>query len=90
MTILLGVVALMLFALSTDAHHLRQFGQRPLPRLKRALRGGAWGVLAVAFACAVMLRGWVYGPLAWVGAVMLGAGVTFVLLNLLPPLRRGA
>ena len=89
MTFVLTLLAFLLFALATDTHHLRQLGRRPLPLLKRGLRGGAWAVLAAAFGAAVMARGWVYGPLLWAGAVMLGAGVAYLALNLLPPVPLG-
>lgn len=89
MTLVLATLAFALLALATDAHHLARFGRRPLPPLKRAMRAGAWGALALGFVAGVAAHGWVFGPLHWAGAVMLGAGLVFLALNLLPQRRRG-
>jgi hypothetical protein len=90
MSVPFGLLAFACFALATDAQHLRQLGRRPLPRLKRLLRAAGWAALALGFVAAVHIHGWVFGPLHWAGATMLGAGAVFLAANLLPPLpRRG-
>ena len=46
-----------------------------------------WLALAAAFVPAIAARGWVFGPILWVGAMMAGAAIVFLALNLLPDTR---
>lgn len=79
-----GVIAFALFAASTDDHHQRRFGSRPSARRKRRLRVLAWASVIACFACAIVASGWIYGPVLWLGLLMLGAGIVFLSLNLIP------
>jgi hypothetical protein len=49
-----------------------------------AMRGAGWSLLVAAFLAAVIGGSWVLGPVRWMGAVMLGAGAAFLLLNFAP------
>ncbi|WP_443027518.1 DUF3325 family protein [Sphingomonas sp. LR55] len=42
-----------------------------------------WGVLIISIAPAILARGWIFGPILWIAAVMAGAGVAFLSLNLI-------
>lgn len=79
-----AILAFSLFGLSTDAHHLARLGGRPRPERRRMLRTAAWTAVALAFPFAILARGWIYGPIAWFGALMFGAGAVFLYLNLVP------
>lgn len=78
------IAAFLLLGLSTDAHHRRRFGHSPDAARRKAMRGAAWGLLAVASLAAVAMLGWVFGPILWVGATMGGAATAFLALNLIP------
>lgn len=86
--LLCAVVAFVLFALSSDRHYQRRFGRPSSVRARRALRGGAWGCVALDFVLAIQIWGGVFGPIWWAGTCMLGASISFLLINALPP--RGA
>lgn len=82
--ILLATVSFLLFGLASDGQVQGRTG-RPLaagwkPRLKWA---GGIGI-AVSFVPAIATAGWVFGPIAGAGAVMLGAGLAFIALNFAP------
>lgn len=83
--IFLTTCAFALFGLSTDEHHRQRLGKRPDATLRRRLRITAWAALALAFPLAVVAQGWVFGPILWVALTMLGAGLVFLFLNLVPP-----
>lgn len=80
--ILCATLALALFGLSTDAHYQRRFGTRPSAQRQQAMRTAAWTAVAVCFPLAVASHGWVFGPILFAGALMLGAGLVFLALNL--------
>lgn len=82
------IAAFALFALSTDEHHQRRLGRRPPARLRHRLRLWAWAAVALAFVSAIIARGWIYGPILWFGVLMLGAGLVFLALNLVPIARK--
>jgi hypothetical protein len=84
LTLILCITAFALFGLSTHAHHRRWFGGTITSAGKGVLRGPAWLALALGFVCAVVASGWVFGPILWMGMVMLGAGCVFLFLNLAP------
>ncbi|MFT6570489.1 MAG: peptidoglycan biosynthesis protein MviN/MurJ (putative lipid II flippase) [Sphingomonas echinoides] len=81
---LLGLIAFMLFALSTNRHHERGWGRRCSPRAATGLRIAAWVCVGVDFVMAIVAWGAVFGPIGWVASCMVGAAATFLLLNLLP------
>ncbi|SEM56905.1 Protein of unknown function [Sphingomonas gellani] len=80
----LAAVGFLLFGLSTDDHHLRRFGRRCAASSRRAMRIGGWAAIGCCFPLAIDLLGWIFGPIAWAGLTMLGAGVAFVMLNFAP------
>lgn len=86
--LLLALAAFLLLALATDAHALTRLGSRPSPRIRRARRGSAWMLLALAFVLSIAARGWIFGPVLWIALVMLSAGAVFLTLNFLPPKMR--
>ncbi|MET1756312.1 DUF3325 domain-containing protein [Novosphingobium sp. RD2P27] len=93
MTVLALAATLLAFALlglSTDAHHGRRFGRRQTPERKRRMRLAGWISLAIALVPAVASRGWVFGPVLWLGLLMLSAGVVFLFLNFAPAAREPA
>ncbi len=88
LSLLLATAAFVLLGLATDAHHRRRFGQCPPPSRRRMLRTGGWLALVASVAPAMLARGWIFGPILWVGVIMAGAGIAFLALNFLPA--RGA
>jgi hypothetical protein len=82
--ILAAVAAFALFGLSTDAHHRRWFGTAPSASRRRTLRRGAWLAVVACCTCALAAHGAVYGPVFWIGALMVGAATIFLILNLTP------
>ena len=84
LALLSALIAFVLFAASTDEHHQKRLGGRPSASLKLRLRIAAWAAVVACFALAVTARGWIYGPITWFGLLMLGAGVVFLSLNLIP------
>ncbi len=92
LTLALAAFAFALFGLSTFDHHRRRLGRAPAVATVRRMRLGAWAALLLSFPPAILAQGWVFGPILWVGSVMLGAGLLFLALNLLPtgePHRKG-
>ena len=81
---LLATLAFALFGLSTDEHHRKRLGSRPEAVTVLRMRGGAWAAMAAAFPPSVIAQGWVFGPILWVALLMLGAGLVFLVLNLVP------
>ncbi len=79
---LLALVAFGAFGLATDAHYQRLTGQRLSASTKAPIRVAAWLTLTLSAAASVAARGWVFGPVWWLGFVMLAAGVVFLGLNL--------
>lgn len=82
---LLCVAGFLLFGLATEAHHRRRCTGAWSSRRCAMLRRGAWSALALAFAAAIAGAGWVFGPVLWTAAVMIGAAAAFLMLNLSPP-----
>ncbi|WP_343520170.1 DUF3325 family protein [Sphingomonas sp.] len=82
--LILTTLAFALFGLATDAHHHKRLGKRPDAVTALTMRGGAWAALAAAFPFAIAAQGWVFGPILWVALLMLGAGLVFLALNLIP------
>lgn len=80
---LCAILAFALFGLADDAHHQRRFGHRASAVVKRRMRAAAGILVVAAFPAAILARGWVFGPILWSGALMLGAGIIFLSLNLL-------
>lgn len=85
---LLALAAFLLFGLASDRQHEPRFGRRLAARDARRWRGAGWALLAAAFVSAIVARGWVFGPVLWTGLVVAGAAVSFLCLNLQPPLRK--
>lgn len=85
--LILSIAAFLLLGLSSDAHHRRRFGVCPAAARRARLRAMGWLALAAAFVPAIAARGWVFGPILWVGAMMAGAAIVFLALNLLPDTR---
>jgi hypothetical protein len=81
------VAAFASFALASDRHRGRWSRSRPVATDRR-LRLVAWSLLPASFAIVVAGRGWAFGPVAWLGLVMAGAGIVLVTMNLLLPARR--
>lgn len=88
--LILSIAAFLSLGLSTDAHHRRRCGASPSRERRRALRSAGWLGLGAAFAPAILARGWVFGPILWVAAIMAGAAIAFLALNLVPDSRSRA
>ena len=82
--LLAGLAAFALFGLASDQHHARRFGHRADPLRKRRLKAAAWACELLCFPLAIAAQGWIYGPIYFFGALMLGAGASFLSLNFLP------
>lgn len=81
--ILGAIAAFTLFGLSTDAHYQQHMGARLTARRKARMRASAWLCVVIAFPPAILGSGWVFGPILWLGALMLGAGVVFIALHMI-------
>lgn len=88
--LLCAALAFLLFALAMDDHHKKWLGGKASAETKRRLRTGAWAGLALAFPLGIAARGWIFGPVLWFAAIMAGAGIVFLTLNLLPGRRTPA
>ncbi|RMB35852.1 uncharacterized protein DUF3325 [Sphingomonas sp. PP-F2F-G114-C0414] len=88
--LILSIAAFLSLGLSTDAHHRRRFGAGPTAGRRRALRWVGWLGLGAAFLPAILARGWMFGPILWVAAIMAGAAIAFLVLNLVPDPRSRA
>lgn len=86
--LLCALAAFLLFGLATDDHHQRRLGRRPGRALKGRMRFAAWALVVAAFPPALLAQGGVFGPILWVGALMLAGGIVFLGLNLSPVWRR--
>lgn len=86
-SLLLSLAAFALFGLATHQHGRRYLARTPARPVQQRMRAVAWAALALAFAAAIVARGWVMGPVWWTAGVMLGAGLTFLALNFLPARR---
>jgi hypothetical protein len=84
LSVLLATAAFVLLGLATDAHHRRRFGACPQARRRRMLRTGGWFALVASVVPAMLARGWIFGPILWAGAIMVGAGIAFLALNFSP------
>ena len=80
----LAAAAFGLLGLATDAHHRRRFGHCPPARRRTTMRAAGWLALVVSIVPALLARGWIFGPILWVGALMAGAGIAFLALNFMP------
>ncbi|MEG3171263.1 DUF3325 family protein [Sphingomonas sp. ZB1N12] len=83
LSLLLATAAFVLLGLATDAHHRRRFGACP-QRRRRTFRTGGWLALIASVVPAMLARGWIFGPILWVGSIMAGAGIAFLALNFIP------
>ncbi len=83
-SLLLTTAAFGLLGLATDAHHRRRFGHCPQAARRRLLRNGGWLALVGSVVPAILSRGWIFGPILWAGVVMAGAGIAFLVLNVIP------
>ncbi len=84
LSMMLTLAAFALFGLSVADHQRRRLRRLlPEPTVRR-MRIAAWIALLVAFPPAIAAQGWVFGPILWVALLMLGAGLVFLALNLLP------
>ncbi len=81
--LILTTTAFLLLGLATDAQYRRRFGAGLSRQRRSLLRNGGWGVLIISIAPAILARGWIFGPILWIAAVMAGAGVAFLSLNLI-------
>lgn len=81
---MLTTAAFLLLGLATDAHHRRRFDATVGPALRRMLRINGWAILVISAAPAILIRGWIFGPILWTGALMTGAGLAFMVLNFVP------
>lgn len=84
LALLLATAAFVLLGLATDAHHRRRFGACPEVKRRRTLRTSGWLALVASTIPAILARGWIFGPILWAGAIMAGAGIAFLTLNLIP------
>ncbi|GGI88952.1 hypothetical protein GCM10007973_26630 [Polymorphobacter multimanifer] len=82
--LLVVLAALALFGLADPVHHRRRFGAFGTPRRARWMRALGWVAVLVALPLAIAARGPVFGPVFWIGLLMLAAGAVWLALNLLP------
>lgn len=83
--LLLALAAFAGFGLSTDPHHHAVTGSRLSSHGRMRWRSAAWLTLALSAAACVAARGWVFGPVWWLGIAMIAAGVVFLMLNIAVP-----
>ncbi len=83
-SLLLTTAAFGLLGLATDAQHRRRFGRCPQAARRRLLRNGGWLALVGSVVPAILSRGSIFGPILWAGVVMAGAGIAFLVLNVIP------
>lgn len=77
-------------ALSLDRHHRDALGGRvPAARILPQRLGG-WGLILLSLAAAVMLEGWNFGPVQWIGALTGAALLVVALLSYRPSWLRPA
>ncbi len=76
-----GMAAL---CLSMDRHYAAAFLVKPRRTTALALRLAGWAGLALSFASAVLLDGWNFGPVQWIGALAGGALLVVALLSYRP------
>lgn len=86
--LLCAVVGLALFGLSDPNHHGRRLGSALRPDRQRRLRVAGWVAVVACLPLAIAARGAVFGPVWWLAALMLAAGVVWLGLNLLPHSRK--
>ncbi len=84
LSLVLSTAAFVLLGLATDAHHRRRFGSCPQPGRRMMLRTAGWLALVASVSAAILARGWIFGPILSAGAIMAGAGIAFLALNLIP------
>ena len=84
LVLLLCILGFALFGFATEDHHQRWLGRRPTAARKKRLRIAGWSALAGALPLAWTAAGGIFGPILWTGAMMLGAGIVFLFLNLVP------
>lgn len=71
-------------ALSLDRHHRDAFLVRVPPTRARTLSVAGWAGLGLSLALAMMLEGWNFGPLQWVGALTGAALLVVAILSYRP------
>ncbi len=76
-----GMAAL---CLSMDRHYAAAFLVKPRRSTALALRLSGWGALALCFGLAVLLEGWNFGPVQWIGALTGAALLVVALLSYRP------
>ena len=84
LSLLLATAAFALLGLATDAHHHGKFAAYPTARRRWMLRLGGWLALITSVPPAMLAQGWIFGPILWAGAIMVGGGIAFLTLNLIP------
>ncbi|WP_242115439.1 DUF3325 family protein [Sphingomonas lacusdianchii] len=80
LALLLALTAFALLALASDRHRNRWQGIDP-----RWRRRGGWTLIVATFVAAFAAWGPVYGAIGGTGLLMLGAGASFLALNLTRP-----
>ena len=83
LALLLAIVAFSLFGAASDAHCKHVFAALPTASDRRKMRTAGWTAIALSFPASVGAQGWVFGPVLWVGLLMLGAGIVYLSLNLM-------
>jgi hypothetical protein len=81
--VLLTAAAFLLLGLATHEHHRRHLPLSLTPALRRRARIVGWLLLGAALPLSVLDQGPIFGPVFWVAACMSGAGLAFLLLNVL-------
>lgn len=80
----LSFAAMAALCLSMDRHHAAAFLVRPTRRRALALRIAGWAGIGLSFAAAVLLDGWNFGPVQWIGTLSGAALLTVALLAYRP------
>lgn len=77
------LLATLAFALLASASQplMRRWSLPSGKSAKRRRCFAAAFLLAASFPPAIAAQGWIFGPIAWSGAIMLGAGVVFVAIH---------
>ncbi|WP_183926319.1 DUF3325 domain-containing protein [Sphingomonas sp. BK069] len=81
--VLLTAAAFLLLGLATHEHHRRHLPLPLTPASRRRARVVGWLLLGAALPLSVLDQGPIFGPVFWVATCMSGAGLAFVLLNVI-------
>lgn len=87
LALLCSTAAFLLLGIATDRHHRRHLGRwYSIPRA-RLLQVAGWSLLAATTTLTTTARGPAIGPIAGVGAALMGAALGYMVLNVFRSVR---